>query len=355
MKDPHMEISAGKLRGLRRLADKEGRFKMVAVDQRPPMLKALGEKLAPRTPGYDDLAVAKSVLTRNLGPLGSAILIDPDYGFSRAEPDIPADRGLLITLEDFRFDETPGGRKTRLPPDWSVSKIKRMGADGVKLLLWYRPDADLDVVRHQQDFVRLIGEECTRYDIAFLLELLVYPFAGGNDHTTDYIEHKDKRPELVLRSIRDFADASYGVDIYKLESPVPAAALPDPDQDGPDTRAAQDLFNEIGMIIDKPWVMLSAGAGMDEFRRVLGFAYRAGANGYLAGRAIWWKAFGYFPDEAAVERKLTGESASYMQEINDLTDRRARPWTQAPAMAQGIKVAAAGHGFPQDYADLTVR
>mgnify|MGYP003433486464 CR=1 FL=1 len=39
-----MKISAGKLRGLRRLADASGRFKMVAVDQRPPLLKAIAAK-----------------------------------------------------------------------------------------------------------------------------------------------------------------------------------------------------------------------------------------------------------------------------------------------------------------------
>ena len=32
-----MELSPGKLWGLRRLADAGGRFKMLAVDQRPPI------------------------------------------------------------------------------------------------------------------------------------------------------------------------------------------------------------------------------------------------------------------------------------------------------------------------------
>ncbi|MFX7752019.1 hypothetical protein ABTK01_20415, partial [Acinetobacter baumannii] len=87
---------------------------------------------------YQELADVKALLTRRLLADGSAVLIDPDYGFSVAEPDIRPDRGLLITLEDFRFEETPGGRKTRIMQDWSVDKIKRLGADGVKLLLWYR-------------------------------------------------------------------------------------------------------------------------------------------------------------------------------------------------------------------------
>ena len=170
-----------------------------------------------------------------------------------------------------------------------------MGADGVKLLLWYRPDATADVVAHQKALVRSVGDACRAYDIPLLLELLVYPFKGGAGHTTDYAEDARKHPELVLRSLRDFAGPEYGVDIYKLESPLPAKELPDPDVAGAATDVAQALFDEMAAAIDRPWVMLSAGASMDVFRRVLKFAYRAGANGYLAGRAIWWPAFELYP------------------------------------------------------------
>lgn len=344
-----MKISAGKLRGMRRLADHDGRFKMVAVDQRPPMLKALAPKLAPRAPGYEDLAKAKATLAKKLLPLGSALLIDPDYGFSEAEAVIQPSKGLLITLEDFNFEETSEGRKTSLMKGWSVGKIKRMGADGVKLLLWYRPDATRDVVTHQNNLVREVGEACRKYDIPFLLELLVYPFKGSQGHTTDYTEDKEKYPELVLQSLRDFASPEYGVDIYKLESPVVASALPDPEVDSPETREAQALFNQISQIIDKPWVMLSAGASMEVFRRVLTFAYRAGANGYLAGRAIWWPSFEAYPDIAAMETRLDDEATRYMNEINALTVSLAKPWAQAPGIAGNIELAAAGHSFLSDY------
>ncbi|QCI67287.1 tagatose 1,6-diphosphate aldolase [Phreatobacter stygius] len=344
-----MFISAGKLRGLKRLCDAQGRFKMVAVDQRPPLIKGIGEKRG-RPAAYEELADVKALLTRRLLADGSAVLIDPDYGFSTAEPDIRPDRGLLITLEDFRFEETSDGRKTRIMEGWSVDQIKRLGADGVKLLLWYRPDAGADVIRHQQDLVRRVGADCARCDIPLLLELLVYPFAGAANHTTDYIEDRDKRPELVLQSARDFADASFGVDIYKLESPLTAASLPDPEADMAETRVAQVWFDKLGAIIDRPWVMLSAGAGMEEFRRVLGFAYRAGANGYLAGRAIWWKAFGAYPDLAAMDASLAGEARGYMAEINWLTDKLARPWQDAPAIGGRAMLAVAGHDFPARYA-----
>ncbi|MBB4019387.1 tagatose 1,6-diphosphate aldolase [Chelatococcus caeni] len=345
-----MTVSAGKLRGLKRLADDSGRFKMVAVDQRPPILKALGEKLAPRQPGYDEVSAVKALLARVLTPLGSAVLIDPDYGYSRAVDDIPARRGLLITLEDFRFEEDEGGRRTRLYPGWDVGKIKRMGADGVKLLLWYRPDAAREVVAHQQALVRQVGEACARYDIAFLLELLVYPFKGASNHTTDYIEDREKRPDLVLQSLADFADPAYGVDIYKLESPVPAGALPDPAGSDAAVAETERLFARMAGLIDKPWVMLSAGAGMEEFRRVLTYAYRAGANGYLAGRAIWWQAFRHYPDLQAMERELASDGIGYMKDINRLTDDSAQPWQTAAAFGGAPGLADAGHDFPGRYA-----
>ncbi len=343
-----MQISAGKLRSLRRLADGDGRFKMVAVDQRPPMLKALPAKLG-RPAEYADLGEVKATLSKHLMPHGSALLIDPDYGYSIAESVIPPNKGLLITLEDFNFEETSGGRKTSVMQGWSVGKIKRMGADGVKLLLWYRPDAAPDVVAHQKALVRKVGEDCARYDIPFLLELLVFPFKGSEGHTTDYTENKDKFPELVLQSLKDFSGPEYGVDIYKLESPVVASALPDPDGKGADTQKVQGLFNEMAGLIDKPWVMLSAGAGMEVFRRVLTYAYRAGANGYLAGRAIWWPAFELLPDRAAMEARLSTEAVRYMQEINALTVAEARPWAEAPGIAGKIELAGAGHRFPQSY------
>lgn len=343
-----MQISAGKLRSLRRLADADGRFKMVAVDQRPPMLKSLPAKLG-RPAEYADLGAVKATLARHLMPHGSALLIDPDYGYSIAESAVPPNKGLLITLEDFNFEESPGGRKTAIMKDWGVGKIKRMGADGVKLLLWYRPDGAADVVAHQKALVKHVGEECRRYDIPFLLELLVFPFKGSAAHTTDYTEDKDKYPELVLQSLKDFSGEEYGVDIYKLESPVVASALPDPDGAGADTAKVQGLFNEMAGLIDKPWVMLSAGAGMDVFRRVLTYAYRAGANGYLAGRAIWWPAFELLPDQAAMEARLSTEAVRYMQEINALTVAEARPWPMAPAISGKVELADAGQAFPQSY------
>ena len=99
-----------------------------------------------------------------------------------------------MTLEEHRVEETAGGRKSRVIDNWSVAKIRAMGGDAVKILAWYRPDADAASNAHQQRFVREIGDECRRNDIPYVLELLVYPFLGSANHTADYVESPAKLP-----------------------------------------------------------------------------------------------------------------------------------------------------------------
>jgi tagatose 1,6-diphosphate aldolase len=340
-----MDITAGKLWGLRRLADPAGRFKMTAVDQRPPIMNPIKAKLGLDDAPYDDVAAVKALLTRTLAAESSAMLVDPIWAFPEAWPDLRPDRGLLVTLEDHQFDDGPGGRKSSAIANWTVPQIKRMGADGVKVLAWYRPDAAPDVRRHQQAFVRAIGHACKRYDIPFLFELLVYPFAQTDGTGSDYVEHREKRPEMVIDSVRAFSDPGFGIDIFKLESPLAAPDVPDPD--GPEAADCQDLFDRLGAAAGRPWVMLSAGASMSQFKRVLTYAYRAGASGYLAGRAIWSRAFEQFPDMDAFEAELIRDALPYMRELNEMTDRMAQPWTDC--FTDRVWLAGGGPDFPMQY------
>ena len=167
-------ISPGKWWGLRRLADDVGRFTMLAVDQRPPIKNLVSSARGTADATYDDVADVKRLLVEELGGLASAVLLDPHYAYPRAIDAVSPRQGLLLTLEDSVFEETPTGRLSGTIDDWSVDKIRRVGGDAVKVLAWYRPDADPSVNEHQQEFVAAIGSACRKYDIPFLFELLVY-------------------------------------------------------------------------------------------------------------------------------------------------------------------------------------
>jgi len=271
-----MELSPGKLWGLRRLADAGGRFKMTAVDQRPPIKSLVASRRGTAEAPYEDVAAVKALLVEELAGSSSAMLLDPHYAYPGAARHVRPSQGLILTLEDSIFVETAHGRRSSEIDGWSVAKIKRTGADAVKVLAWYRPDADPAVSAHQQDFVATIGDACRRHDIPFVFELLVYPFPGDAGHTTDYVEQPGKRTEHVLESVATFAHPAYGVDLFKLESPVGGANVSEP---ATDDGSIQGTFDELGRIAGRPWVMLSAGAGKEAFVRILTYAYGAGASG----------------------------------------------------------------------------
>jgi tagatose 1,6-diphosphate aldolase len=170
-----MILSAGKYWGMRRMADGGGRFKMTAVDQRPPIKSLIRERRGTREAPWEDVAGFKELLIRELQGESSAMLLDPHFAYPRGVTMLNPAIGMILTLEDSIFQETPGGRLSAEIDDWSVEKIKRAGGDAVKVLTWYRPDADPAVCRAQQDFTARIGEACARYDLPFVFELLVYP------------------------------------------------------------------------------------------------------------------------------------------------------------------------------------
>jgi tagatose 1,6-diphosphate aldolase len=344
-----MSISAGKYWGMRRMADATGRFRMTAVDQRPPIKNPIRAKRGTPQAPWEDVAGFKELLIRELQAESSAMLLDPHYAYPRGVTMLDARLGLILTLEDSIFQETPGGRLSAEIDDWSVEKIKRAGGDAVKVLTWYRPDADAEVCAAQRDFTQRIGEACDRYDIPFVFELLVYPLAKDAEQTTEYVEMKTKQAQLVIDSVRAFADPRFGVDLFKLESPVPAGDVPEPGSPG--SAAVQALFDELDRAAGRPWVMLSAGAGMSEFRRVLYYAYGAGASGYLAGRAIWLEAFQRFPDWDGIRDELRGAAVPYMRELNELTGAMARPWHTHPCYgAAGARIEPADSTFRHVYA-----
>lgn len=335
------DLRLGKQWGLRRMVTPEGHFTMVALDQRPPIANLVAAKrgIAPADVSFADMVAVKRVLVEVLAVHASAMLLDPNFAFPAALDKLPAHTGLVVTLEEHRFEETAGGRRSHSIAQWSVDKIRRAGGDGVKVLAWYRPDAAPEIIAHQKHYVETVGRECRQHDIPFVLELLVYPFPASAAHTTDYVESAEKRPQMVLDSVREFAHPRYGVDLFKLESPLPGAALP-PRDGGPAHHQAQSWFDRMGSVCAEagiPWVMLSAGVTPAQFVRVMEYAYGAGAHGFLAGRAVWWDSLQCFPDLDAFAQQLRCEGKATMQELCLLTKHAGKAWLPDYSAFQSLK------------------
>lgn len=312
-----MKLTAGKMWGLERIADRSGRFSIVAADQRPPIEGLIAERRGGEAP-WQDVADVKRLIIEQFAPMTSAALVDPYYGFPAAYDVVDPSRGLLLTLESSRFAEDDAGRRSSEIEHWSVEKIKRTGADAVKALAWFRPDGPPEVIEHQQRFVQSIGDACRRFDIPFVFELLDYPLRSDDETAAA------RRTDRVVSSVEAFADTRFGVDLFKLESPILPSEVPEPGAAGSDQVA--EAFARLDEASSRPWVMLSAGAAPDQFFNVLHHAYAAGASGYLAGRAIWWEGFQRFPDLDAFRAQLSTAGTRYVERLNALTDDAALPW-----------------------------
>ena len=349
-------LSAGKLRGLMSLADGDGIFRMIAVDQRPPIFKALAKynNRDPQEVTYREVAQVKTLLTRVLAPEAGAILIDPNWTHPHALPFIPGSVGLLSTLEDYGFTLHDGERRSHPIDGWSVAKIKRSGADGVKLLIWHRPDVSPQTQAHQDAFVLAVGAACREFDILLVLELLSYPKPGEVEDSLAYARAK---PQCVLDSVRYYSDDRFGVDLLKLEFPASlkhCAEYASGAFDGQPREVAYDLSEVKGFVAELdaaanvPWVLLSAGVTPHEFTLNLELACDAGASGFLAGRAVWLEALESYPDLAAIEAELITRSLPYLAMLSALAER-ALPWTEHRRYEGEVTLEGAVEGWHQEY------
>ena len=71
----------GKTRGLARLADAEGHFRMVALDQRPPMFEAIAQakKITRDQVTYADVVAAKRLLVEVAGAALQFDAVRPEF------------------------------------------------------------------------------------------------------------------------------------------------------------------------------------------------------------------------------------------------------------------------------------
>ena len=308
----------GKLVHIKKLCNDQSHLQMLAIDQRPPIFNLIKERKKRYT--YKDVVDFKKNISLNLSQHSTAILMDPVYSVPNLIPSSKS-KGLIITLEDHDFIERGRGRYSKNIKNWTVEKIKRIGGDAVKVLAWYRPDADQKSMKHQKKYIETIGKQCEKYDIPFLLELLVYPFKNETGYSKDYKEQLDKNQNHVINSVKEFSKDKYKVDIFKLESPVDSSQL----LNSKFNKATEDAFEQLSKATRNiPWVMLSSGMNKKSFLNCLKLAYKNGASGYLAGRTIWLDAFKDYPNYKKITAKLGNESVRYVKKLNELTNKNAQ-------------------------------
>lgn len=283
---------------------------MFALDHRGNLRHSLNPD-APDTVTYEQMTQFKQEVTAVMSPSATAVLLDPVYGVG---PVITAgalapEAGLLLAVEKTGYTGDPTARQSQILPGWSVEKIARIGADGVKLLIYYHPDAAN--AAEQEALVRQVGASCREYDIPFFLE----PLSFSLDTAVSKLPTAEKR-QVVVETARRMTPL--GVDVLKAEFPVNIA-------DEPDEAVWAEACAELSEASICPWVILSAGVSFAEFSRQTAVACQNGASGVLVGRAVWKEAAARHG--AARTQFLRTTATERMRELADIIGEYGRAWT----------------------------
>jgi tagatose 1,6-diphosphate aldolase len=303
-----MALRIGTIRGLDACASATGRLSVLALDHRNNLRRMLGPGDPSAVP-YDQLVASKRAVVRAIMGTASGVLLDPELGAAQAVVDgsLPAAAGLIVAVEATGYGGPSTARVTSLLTGWSVAQVKRMGADAVKLLLYYHPDAaNADV---QESLLMQVAEECATQDIPLFLETLGYSI----DESVPKLSG-DARRDVVVRTARRLT--AIGGDVLKCEFPYDASVT--------DRARWAEACAELEEASSIPWVILSAGVDDATFEAQTEVACRAGASGVLVGRSVWGDGVVLPPSER--DAWLATEGVARMQRLVDIVEREGRPW-----------------------------
>ncbi|MDA3973093.1 tagatose-bisphosphate aldolase [Enterococcus thailandicus] len=311
---------------MNRLSTETGKISALAIDQRgalKKMMNALGMDAT-----AEQISEFKTLVSSELTPFASAILLDPEYGLPAANAR-DEQAGLLLAYEKTGYDATKPGRLPDLLEDWSALRLKIAQADAVKFLLYYDVDEDPAINHAKHVFVERLGSECAGEDRPFYLELVSYDATITDSNSIEYAKIK---PHKVIEMMKEFSRPNYKVDVLKVEVPVNMNYV-----EGFATSEicytqveAQEFFKEQSEATNLPFIFLSAGVSTKLFQETLVFAHKSGSdfNGVLCGRATWKDGV-----KAYVENGRTGAidwlrttGRANIEELNEVVEQTATPW-----------------------------
>ncbi|MDN3017436.1 tagatose-bisphosphate aldolase [Paenibacillus sp. BSR1-1] len=322
-----LELTENKVAALKRLSDENGIIGALAIDQRGSLKKMIAAGSSSSI-GDEGIIRFKELVSEELTPYSTAILLDPEYGLPAAKVR-SKDAGLLVAYEKTGYDAKAAGRLPDLLPEWSVKRLKDAGADAVKFLLYYDVDEDQKINEYKHVYMERVGSECVAEDIPFFLEIVSYDAKNDDVKSKEYAKVK---PHKVIEAMKEFSKPKYHVDVLKVEVPVDMKFV-EGYTEGEivySKEEAASFFKEQSEATELPFIFLSAGVSAKLFQETLKFAKESGStfNGVLCGRATWKDGVAPFAEngEQAGRDWLKGTGIRNIEELNVVLKETASSW-----------------------------
>ncbi len=306
-------LSIGKIRGLQQIANPDGIFTICAMDHRGSLRSMIDEE-NPGEVNDEEMVKRKLELCSTLAKYASAVLLDPIFGAAQciSHSVLPNNTGLLVSIEASGYSGEKEHRLTRLLDEWSVEKIKRMGASAVKILVYYRPDLK-QLANEQLNTVNTVATECVKYDLPFLVEPKSYPVGNEINNPQGFASLKE---QLVIKTARDIT--ALPIDVLKAEFPADLHYKTDKPE-------LIELCHQLDLSSQVPWVILSSGVDFELFAQQVEIACQGGASGFLGGRAIWQEAM-HIDDTRERVHYLSTVGSDRLKKLIEIANKYAVPW-----------------------------
>ena len=250
------------------IARESGGLAVVAMDPREALRALLAD--AGRD-GTGDAALLELQLevVRTLGPAASGLQVDRDFGFAevRDQDLLPSSTGVVLTteelvqrpaypVEDFDLDAVVRS------PDLDLT-----GVTALRLQVMWRRD---DRRGQRVELVRRFAEAAATRNVLSVVEAVVRP-------TDDELDDGTWNTEAAVREAATELSV-VGQSLYVV--PVPRGG-------GPSGLTLDEECLLLGESIAGPWAVLSPSGPFDDVADAVTAACRAGASGFLVGRALW--------------------------------------------------------------------
>jgi tagatose 1,6-diphosphate aldolase len=308
---------------------RQGVISALAFDQRGA-LKRMMANYQTQEPTIAQMEQLKVLVSEELTPYASSILLDPEYGIPAIEVR-DEEAGLLLAYEKTGYDATTTSRLPDCLVEWSAKRLKEKGADAVKFLLYYDVDGDDYINLQKQAYIERIGSECVAEDIPFFLEILTYDEGISDNGSVEFAKVKAHK---VNGAMELFSDDRFGIDVLKVEVPVNMKYV-EGFSDGEVVYSKDEAiqaFRDQEAASHLPYIYLSAGVSASLFQETLVFAHEAGAkfNGVLCGRATWAGSVQVYIEqgEEAAREWLRTEGFKNIDELNKVLKETATSWEE---------------------------
>lgn len=248
-----------------------GGFAMLAVDQREAMRLMFAASGHPKPIADSVLTDFKVAATRILSPYASAVLADKQFCLDQivSQGAVAESCGLIVAADHF----VPGNGipvdSVEIDKAVDPHKARQMGAKAMKLLVLWRED---EPAQTRLAMVEEFVQRCRSAGLISIIEPVVRPPRCGWEF--------DKESAIVAAAAEL---GGTGADLYKAEMPLGGKG---------DEQTLLTACRKLNEQMKMPWVILSSGVDADIFGRAVRIAMKAGASGFLAGRAVWASVIG---------------------------------------------------------------